>query len=485
MAADRTKTTLMIALIIFVMIAFILSVTTYLGFQQKAKEEQSAQAFRADLEKANRERDQVVEEARRVRAVIGTDKDTADAVEAERTELFDRKFAGFDKDPKSLLRLVEWLSDAIRAKDDDIQRLETEKVQIRQDADVKVAKAVGEKEAAEKARAEAVKQQADQKADFDRRWAEHKQAQDKMQAQQKEALDKSEDMNSIIEEINKLGPLLSDELRGKFAAKPQAGEKGWPERVRLVFRQLIENQKTIQQLNAALAQLRVADPELQELVRKSTPEDDRIDGFDGRVVSVNSFDQTVLVVCDSTTGMRPGLLLSVYDPADPRPRQASRKAMIEVAEVEGPTIARARIRRDAASNPILAGDGVATSLWSPGGLPEIVIVGYARFGAGRNEDTAALKALVAKTGARVADTVSPTTGLVVDAGIPPVNSITEADKDEKDWKPSDAKFREKMLARAKESGIRVMSIDGLFDMLGLDRETLDGRRLPHELGAAP
>jgi hypothetical protein len=110
-------------------------------------------------------------------------------------------------------------------------------------------------------------------------------------------------------------------------------------------------------------------------------------------------------------------------------------------------------------------------------------VGYVRFGAGRSGDAAALKTLVGRTGARVVDTVTPTTALVVDAGVPSSDDLAIGLG--KDWKNSDDTIRKNALARAKEVGVRVVSLDGLLDMLGLDRESLDGRRLPHELGAAP
>lgn len=484
MAADRAKTTLMIALIIFVMIAFILAVTTYLGFQQKAQELQTAQTARGEMEKANRERDAALEEARRVREVLGTDKDTADAVEAERNELFDRRFAGFDKDPKSLLRLVEWLGDAIRAKDDDIKRLESEKAQIRKEQETAVAQAQSLQKAAEKARDDAIAEQAKQKADFDARLAQHQQAQGEMKAKQDQALGESERMRAITEELTKLGPLLSSDLRRRFAAAPPEGQpEPWPERVRFVFRELLDRQKTIQELNATLARLRVADPQLQELVRDATPADDRIDGFDGRVSSVNSFDRSVLLVCDSTAGMRPGLMLSVYDPEDPRPRIGTRKGLVEVVEVEGPTLARARVRQDSTTSPILAGDGVATSLWAPGAAQEIAVVGYVRFGTDRKQDAAALAAIIERNGGRVVDAVTPLTAVVVDAGVPQGTDLQAGLG--KDWKPADETVRRRALERAKETGVRVVSLDALLDMLGLDREALDGRRLPNEVGAAP
>lgn len=484
MAADRAKTTLMIALIIFVMIAFTLAVTTYLGFQQKGVAQQAADRAAADLAAARRDLADSQNDFKDVREVLGFDKDTADAIQAERNDLFDREFHNFDKEPKSLLRLVEWLADSVRAKEDDIKRLEGEKAQVRQEKEAAVAQAQSQQKAAEQARDAALKQQADQKADFDQRLAEHQKSQSDMKAKQDAALGEAQRMLAITEELAKLGPLLSPDLRRKFSAAPADGQpEPWPERVRFVLRELMDRQKTIQDLNAILAKLRVADPELQKLVRNATPDDDRIDGFDGRIASVNSFDRTVLIACDSTAGMRPGLMLSVYEPDDPRPRSGTRKGLVEVVEVEGPTLARARIRADSTTAPLLAGDGVATSLWATDGPKDVAIVGFVRFGAGRRQDAAALQALVERNGARVVDVVAPTTALVVDAGLPSSADVQTGVTME--WKPADETARRRALDRAKESGIRVVSLDRLLDMLGIDRDSIDGRRLPNELGAAP
>lgn len=480
MAADRQKSTLMISLIIFVMISFILAVTTYLGFQQRGKERQTADSARSDMEKANRDRETALDAVKRIREVLGSDKDSADAVEAERNEIFDNKFAGFDKEPKSFLRLVEWLDEALRKKDEQLAKLTEESAaKIKEQTD-KAARAEAAQADAQKARDTAVAEQAEQQADFQKRWEQHEQALADMKAKQEEALAQAEQLRAVTEELTKLGPLLSPDVRRKFSAAPPAGQpEPWPERVRFVFRELLDRQKTIQQLNATLATLRVADPQLQELVRDATPEDDRIDGFDGRIASVNSLDRTALIVCDSTAGMRPGLVLSVYDPDDPRPQSGARKAIVEVVEVEGPTLARARIRRESPTAPILANDGVATSLWAPGVAQEVVTVGFAPYAAGVDP----LQTILERNGARIADAVTPQTAIVVDTGTPRAGDL-RGEQDERAWKVAEA-VRRRALERAGQLGIRVVTLDGLLDALGLDRESLDGRRLPVGIGAAP
>lgn len=484
MAGDRAKTTLMIALIIFVMIAFVLAVTTYLGFQQKGVEQLASDKAARDLAAAQGELATTQRGFEAVREVLGTDKDTADDIVAERNELFDTKFAAFDKEPKSLLRLVEWLADSIRTKEDDIQRLEAEKAEIRKEQETAVAQAQSLQKAAEDALAKAQGDLEAAQKDFKDRLGQHQTAQDKLKAEQERALAEATALRAITEELAKLAPLLSSEARRKFTAVPPEGQpEPWPDRVGFVKRELEDDKKTIRNLNATLAQLRVADPKLQKLVRDSTPDGDRIDGFDGRISTVNAADRTVLILCDSTAGMRPGLTLSVFEPDDPRPRTGERKGLVEVIAVEGPTLARARIRAEAPTVPILAGDGVATSLWSSGTPREVVIVGFVRFGAGRRQDADALKAVVARNGGRVVDSVSPTTSLVVDGGTP--QSADGQVGAAAEWKPADDAIRRRALTAAKESGIRVVSLDALLDMLGVDVESLDGRRLPNAVGATP
>ena len=239
--------------------------------------------------------------------------------------------------------------------------------------------------------------------------------------------------------------------------------------MRFVFQELKNREAAIKELNAVLARLRVADPALQDLVLGATPQDDRMDSLDGRVVSVNESDHTVLLSFDSTRGMRPGLVLLVFDPGDARPRIGDRKAAVEITEVESGALARARVRRDSDGNLVLPGDAVATSLWSPGATPEIVIVGFMP-GAGGSD----LKDRVERTGARLADQVTPQTSIVVDAGLPSANDIASGIASEWTKKPVNETLRRRALERAKEVGVRVVGIDGLLDMLGLDRAAVAG-----------
>jgi hypothetical protein len=245
------------------------------------------------------------------------------------------------------------------------------------------------------------------------------------------------------------------------------------------LRELTDREKAIRELNSQLSNLRLADSmvvapnvrpgdPLQRAVASSLPLDERIEGFDGRIVDVDERDRTAVISLPTTAGLRPGLLLAVYGPDDPRPQVGDRKAMVQITSVENATLARAVIREDDLERMILPGDGVATSLWRPGQSPEIVIVGFLDLGSGLKQSTAAINALVERSGAPLSDTVTPRTAAVVDAG-PPQAADAAAGRAAV-WRPADETRRKTTVDRAKALGIRVIGIDALYDLLGIDRE---------------
>ena len=227
------------------------------------------------------------------------------------------------------------------------------------------------------------------------------------------------------------------------------------------------------------SKLRVADPALQKTVTDSIPLDDRIDGFDGRIVSIDQSDRTVLILAESTRGMRTGLMLLVFGPDDPTPQIVRKKAVVEVMAIESPTLARARIREDSLGDPILPGDGVATSLWEAGTQFTSVIVGFVQIDRDASPDAERLTELIERIGGRVEDAVNPLTTMVIDAGAPQAAGDDKA----RGWKEKDQIRRKRQLDEARRLGVRVIGIDQFMQMLGLRRDSLDANRLPDAAAA--
>lgn len=480
-AANRTESSLGIALIVFVMLTFVLAVTTYLFFKQKMDEQTRADNVTKELETTKAKLNDELAQKQRIRDVLGSEKETADDVEAERNDDFQKKFAGFQEDPKSYKRLIAWLEEAVQAKDTQLKTLQDKNADLEATNARQLAEATDQINSYKKATDDANNQLASETDGFTRKLDEHKKVLDDVTGQQREALEAAERTQAILDELAKLGPQLSPALRQKFTAPPEEGApEPWPDRIRYVLQDLVDRQRTIQELNGTLAKLRVADKNLQRTVNSAIPADERIDGFDGRIVVIRESDRSALLSFPTTNGLRPGLLLRVYDPDEPRPQIGTAKGVLEVVDVESDTLARARIRQDDFRAPLLSGDGVATSFWSPGEQPQIVVVGYIQLDGDLKQDTDALASFVGRAGGSIVDAVTPQTTIVVDGGTPAGIDVTTGRI--QDWKPVDATRRQKALDRAKELGIRVVALDPFLTMLGLDRDTLVDNALPGAVG---
>ena len=464
-----------IALIVFVMLTFVLAATTYFFFGEKIKFEKLAAELEPTRTKLQGEIEAERAETAKLREIIGTQKTKAADAESEATELVQSRFTGFQGDDRSYRKLVDWLDAAVKAKDDLLRKAETEKNDVDRRSDERVRVAESRKSDAEKAREEALAKKDEEKQDFDKRWTGHEQALREVTDARRKALEESERTRTLTEELAKLGPVLAPDKSREFASK--SDDPG--ERLRLVYKDLLEREKTIQKLNQELAKLHVPENfvlskdarpgrSLQDTVIGATPADDRIEGFDGRVIAVDEASRTALVSVASTVGLRPGLVLRVYDPSDPQPLSVGHKAVLEVVEVEGDTRARARIRSDSVKNQILPGDGVASQFWAPGTPAEILFVGTADLDGDGKADYERLKALAARRGATLVDTLSPSTLLVVDAGY-----------------AKDEGKRTKTIDRARQLGIRVVGIDDFFEAIGVSREAITAGRVPRPAAGRP
>jgi len=396
------------------------------------------------------------------------DKAVAD-IETETTEAFEKEYGDYRDDAKAYTKLSDWLLAAVKAKDEALKNLNAEKASMEQGKNKALADSQNRQNELEQLLA---KQQADAEAErgkFNANRAEYEQLVKNLQDDLKKANAASDRFNLVVEEIAKAGGFLSVERQAKF--KAQSPE----ERMTTVFEELRDRERSLARQNEVLADLRVADRALQDQVLAATPQDDRIDGFDGRVIAVNELDRSALVDVGDTSTLRRGLVFNVFDPADPQPPLGARKAVIEVIDIESPSLARARIRTQSSRNPILAGDGIATSLWTPGQTLETVFVGFMQVDRDAAQDQDTLTGLVERFGGRVEPTVTPATALVVDGGLP---RITAAGLDKNSgWRPADEKRREKQLAEARRLGVRVVGLNRFLEMMGLDRESFDATSL--------
>ncbi|MFM8734802.1 MAG: hypothetical protein ACKOC8_06375 [Pirellulales bacterium] len=465
---------LSIALIVFVLLTFVLAITTYLFFKQRMDEQTKSQSAEQTMADKQAELLTAQEELQKLRAIVGEPEGTpAQAVEDAFSKLVTTDFNGFNQDPKTYKTLIAWLRQEFVRRDQEVNAA-AEKVKAAEAAvaaaETKVAAA--EQEKTEKVAA-AAKAQTDDKQKFDSQWQDHEAELKKLLEQKRVAEERGDHFDLVVSRIADGSQYLSPARQRDFASREKPEDK-----LGVLYAELRDRAKALDEQNRVLASLRVADRDLQQHVLAATPKEDRIDGFDGRVLSVDEVSRTALISCQSTRGIRPGMVLDVFPPDDSRPQIGDRKGVVEVTEVEGPSLVRVAIRRDSIRTPILAGDAVATSLWAAGTAPEVAIVGYVNLDDAGGSDAARLAAFVARAGARVVDAVTPSTAMVVDGGKPPAQASDET----KEAFESEARRQKRAIDSARQWGVRVVGVDAVLDMLGTSRQALAADRLPEAAG---
>ena len=474
MATTNPKVSLLtIALIVFALLTFILTITSYLFFKQRTDEQAKSQVAEKALADKQEELLKSRAENEELRKFIGpTNDEPLGDIETNLNNLFATDFAGFRGDTRSYGQLVAWLRNEFRRKDGEVKTSDDKSKQASKDADDARSQATAAKDESEKRVQQIRDEQEKSKQAFDEQWKNHEQKQTDLLQAKSDAETRADRLGLLIAEIANGGQYLAANRQKDFKAKETAED-----RLDLIYAELRDRAKVIDEQNRILASLRVADRGLQEQVLAATPKDDRIDGFDGRVLSVDERERSVLMSCASSRGIRPGMILHVFTADDnDRPQAGDRKGVVEVTSIEGPSLLRGTIRRDSTRSPILVGDGVATSLWAAGTAPEVVIVGYVNLDDERGDDRDRLVDLVQRAGGRVVEAVTPMTAMVVDAGKPPAELGEEGFAEE-------ARRQNRSLGTAKQYGVRVVGIDSLLDMLGLSRAALTADRLPRAAAA--
>lgn len=479
MAANRAggaQQGLTIALIVFVMLAFILAVTTYLFFKRSTDAEVARDQADAASKKALADMQRATDDRTKLLTILGIDDKPMAEIESETNEAFAKKYGDFREDPKAYVKLSAWLLDAVRSKDEANKTLQAEKRATEDALNKQLQQAKDSLDAFEKKYRDLEATLADERSKFNQEIEKNTKLATEAQDARTLADDESKALDSLVLKIGegeKVVALMDDRKAKYRTAKPEA-------QVDMLFDEITKLAGEIKSKNDVLANLRVADSGLQDTVRRATPKDDRIDGFDGQVISVDEREGTLAIDVGSTQGLRTGTVFDIYDPRDPRPQFGSRKGVVEIQAIEGPNVARARVRHQSARDPILAGDGVATSLWSPGRGFEAVFVGYLQIDRDGGQDADDMARLVERSGGRVEPSVTPTTTLLVDAGLPRVAGGAKP----AGWRPADETRRERMLREADRLGIRVVGIDTFLDMMGLDRSSFDSNRLRPAGGVA-
>jgi len=467
MAKQRDATTLwlQISLILFVVLTFILAVTTYIFFGMKLEAEEAL----AEAEKrANEQQAQANDgnaAAERLRTLLGfPESKPVDEIETEANTLFAETYGDFQVEPKTYVRLAEQLLEAVRARDGDLLAKD-EQIAVAEAKVVKSEAAVQEaqQKAAEKVAAiEGQLQEA--KRDFDQRRQKFEQQQQQLVSGQESAQQESTQYKALLDELTKGSRYLPGDVRERYT-----GERSGPiQQIGMLYDELRGQTKEIERLNKVVAGLGGTRREVQDFVLRSLPQAEQVDRFDGRIVSIDEVNRTVQIAVASTLGLQPGLIFRVFSGGSESPAWAASKGVVEVVGREDARFVTARIRSESIGNPILVGDTVATPLWKPGIPLDVVVVGLVRLDNDDREDSDRLTKLIERIGGRVVENVNASVTMLIDAGKP---VTTGREGSGPVFRERDARRRGKALEEADRLGVRTMGLDAFLEWLGIDRQT--------------
>lgn len=479
-----------IALVVFVILTFVLAVTTYLFFKKADENLKALEAKQTELSEANTKR--LDADAKRdvlVKEVLGFEEGTTnEEIIAAKKDAIDAVYGSYLKNEDlqpTYADAVDWLSTAIKNHSKQLNSLQNTTEDLakkKQEAEKQhqaEMKKLDESRRVAQADLEKLRKEKDE---YEAQAATDK---NKLIDEKKSAEDRVKRAQTLSGKIAEAQKHLSQDRRSRWPADPadggkEAGETDLDERrVAILLEEMRDRERAVARLNQLVAQLRAVDPAIQKTVLDATPKDDRVDSFDGRILSVNELDRTVLVACGTTTGLRPGLQFSVFSPGDPQPQLGDAKATVEVVAIESDSLVRCRVRQDETRDPILPGDVVATSLWSPGAPLEVVVVGVVQLGGDMAGDERRLKQLIERIGGTVEEAVTPSTTLVVDAGVPKMaGGDAELQGARRQMTAKQKEFRTRQLEDARKLGIKVVGIEPFLGMMGLQTEAVRENRLP-------
>ncbi len=185
---------------------------------------------------------------------------------------------------------------------------------------------------------------------------------------------------------------------------------------------------------------------------------------DGKIAWVNQRDNIVYVNVGSADGLPRRTTFSVFDKDATDATTAVKKGSIEVLNIRAAHMAEARILESSNSDPIVPGDIIFTPLWSPGQTPHFAIAGRIDFENDGTNDREKLKNLITYNGGivdsevddkgKVVGQITPKTQLLI-LGVAPDEKQEEL-----------VKGFSQLKGEAKALGVPNMKLEAFLNQIG-------------------
>lgn len=415
---------LQIALIVFVMLTILLSVTTFMFFREYDEASRKAAEDATKATKAGQAEREAIDMARELRKILGV-PEAATLSDVQKTHEEDMKkyAATAQDDSKFYHQALEFLGQTLNTRTAELIAAR-DAIQQEQSAREKVEKAKQEQVAA--AEQNAQKAEADLAAAKKTFEDDRKRMTDDMADLQRQLKDKNDAMTELADSTKK----QIDELSKKETDLGRTNE-------------------------ALNIKIRDLDPTI---------------GFevpDGKIVWVDQGTRSAYVNVGRADGLLPQTLFSVVAGDEQVGKNQRTKGRLEVTRILDAHFAECRILEDKLIDPLLEGDKIYTPLWHPGRAESFAIVGFIDLDKDGSDDRELVRDLIRLNGGSI-DAEDVISGPDAGKQIGKLNLNTrylimgEAPKDSQ----VHSKAYSTMIKDAREMGVREISVSKFLDQVG-------------------
>ncbi len=348
---NRIEMGLKISLILFVVIAIALGITTWVFKKQydEAVADKNAAQSKATTESANASR--VTEDLESLKQIIGYSDEPKMIVEHFKEDM---KTIAPDAENPTYVSVIASLRDKLRTKENDLK--------LKQDSLLALNEKFSKREAATKGNLEKMKERELAAAN------RLKEEEAKLQAT----------LASNAESLNKTVATTKDQIKRQKGLADEAQAR--VETIETAFGAQAKQLQTARDIAAA----------------KETPP---MDNPQGKVSFVEANGEYGTIDLGSAANVTRGLMFSVYEPRDMS--KQGLKGSVEVINIENARTSQVRITSTDINNPIISGDVIYTPSWQPGFQTRYALLGKMDVKGNGQNDVATVRALVAKNGAKV------------------------------------------------------------------------------------
>jgi hypothetical protein len=195
---------------------------------------------------------------------------------------------------------------------------------------------------------------------------------------------------------------------------------------------------------------------------------------DGQIVYVDERTKSAYVNIGRADSLQRRVTFSVYDRGTNDVATAVKKGAIEIIEIIDDKISRARILENSVSDPILPGDFIDSTLWYPGKRLKMAVAGAIDFDKDGVSDRAKLKDIIIANGGTVVADVTERAE-ITGAITPDTERVIAGRGPDERTDPKFNKAWSDMMADAKKYNIPVIQLSQFLDSVGYTPSTINSQ----------